>query len=61
MRILGWNILVIAIYFGYVMTEHFGSNFLPQSKEEVLCDLVTLILGIIAYTLITRKKPIYFE
>lgn len=61
MRVLGWNILLIAVFFNLTMTKYFGGNLLPHTKEEILCGLVTLILVVVGFVLVTRKKPLHFN
>ena len=45
-RILGFTCLIWAVIFGHLETKHFGNNWLPQTNEEIICDLTSLLLCI---------------
>ena len=42
--IIKYSLIIFILFFQVSMTDYFGSNLLPQSKEELLCDLMSLIL-----------------
>ncbi len=55
-RAFGVIYLVWAIIFGYLETKHFGNNWLPQTNEEIICDLTSLLLCTAGIVLFWRKR-----
>tara|TARA_B110000285_G_scaffold130693_1_gene146851 strand:- start:257 stop:454 length:198 start_codon:yes stop_codon:yes gene_type:complete len=55
-RTLGIICLIWALVFGRLETEYFGNNWLPQTKEEIMCDLTALLLCICGSILIWQKR-----
>lgn len=55
-RILGIVCLICAIIFGYLETKHFGNNWLPQTNEEIICDLTSLLLFMVGSFLFLQKR-----
>jgi hypothetical protein len=44
--------LVFGLVFGLMETQYFGNNWTPQSKEEIMCDLASLLLSFAGFVLI---------
>jgi len=45
-NLFGLVVLIYAFLFAIATSEHFGNNSLPQSREELVCDITSLILVI---------------
>lgn len=45
-RVFGIILIVWAVIFAQLETQYFGNNWLPQSKEELICDLTALMVMI---------------
>lgn len=55
-KIVGFIIILWAIVFAHLETEYFGGNFFPNSKEELICDITALLLGLCGYNIYKRKS-----
>ncbi len=55
-KIFGIIVLIYAIVFARLETEYFGNNWLPQTKEEMLCDTAVLLLVICGHILFWQKR-----
>jgi len=55
-RMLGHVVLLWSVVFAAIETAHFGYNWTPQSKEEVVCDATALLLLLCGIALI-RSNP----
>jgi len=55
-RILGVIFIVWAIIFARLETNHFGNNWLPESNEEIICDITALLLSIAGHILFWQKR-----
>lgn len=40
-ELLGWILIAIAFVFGVVESLYFGSNWMPDSKAEFVCDMIS--------------------
>ena len=61
MRRFGFILLIWAVVFGILETQYFGNNLLPESSEELLCDITSLMLccaGLIILLLTAKKVRI---
>lgn len=47
------NILLLAIFFGFVETAYFGWNMTPQSDAEIICDGIVFVL--VALSFVARR------
>lgn len=54
-RTLGLISIVVAMLFAYWETKYFGYNVFPDSQEEFVCDLVSLLLFINGNILFWRR------
>ena len=54
-KIFGVISLIYAVIFARLETEYFGNNWLPQTKEEILCDTAVLLLAICGHILFWQK------
>jgi hypothetical protein len=50
-KIFGLICVVFAAVFGWQETIYFGNNLLPNSKEELMCDLASLLLAVAGHIL----------
>lgn len=41
---IGAILAISGMVFGILETQYFGNNLLPNSKEELACDIVPLIM-----------------
>jgi len=55
-KIFGFIVMNSAIIFARLETEYFGNNWLPQTKEEVLCDVAVLLLVVCGNILFWQKR-----
>lgn len=55
-RIFGFFCILLSSLFAHYETAFFGNNFLPHTKEEFLCDTVSLSLFICGTILFWLKK-----
>ena len=55
-KIFGFIVMIYAIIFAMLETEYFGNNWLPQTKEEMLCDTALLLLFICGHILFSQKR-----
>lgn len=55
-KVIGTILLITALIFGRLETKYFGNNWLPQTKEEVICDIVSLIMCITGIILMLNRK-----
>ena len=46
-KALGILLMIWVIIFSRTMTGHFGNNWFPESYEESMCDITSLILFIL--------------
>lgn len=54
-KIEGYVLILISLIFAFVETNQFGNNIFPQSKEEIICDIIALMIFISGVILIKRK------
>ena len=57
-RIFGIFCILLSALFAHYETSYFGNNFFPQTKEEVLCDIVSLSLCVSGAILFWSKAHI---
>jgi hypothetical protein len=55
-QIFGIICLIWAIIFGLLETKYFGNNWLPQTNEEIICDLTSILLCIAGNILFWQKR-----
>jgi hypothetical protein len=48
--------LIWTVIFGHLETKYFGNNWLPQTNEEIICDLTSLFLCIAGCILLSQKR-----
>jgi hypothetical protein len=53
--LLGFICMTASVIFVIWETFHFGGNFIPQTKEELLCDIVAILLFITGFYLYNKK------
>ena len=58
-NIFGFFCIILAVIFCFLETKYFGNNWLPNTPQEFLCDLVSLILLLSGYFLINFKTQNY--
>ena len=56
MKILGILIMIWAVCFSITMTNHFGGNGLPETTEELMCDITSIIILIFGNMVARHKK-----
>jgi len=56
MKILGILIMIWAVCFSITMTNHFGGNWLPETTEELMCDITSIIILIFGNMVARHKK-----
>jgi len=54
-KIFGAVCILFAVIFAHLETKHFGNNFFPNTKEEIMCDLMTLFLAISGHIIYWSK------
>jgi len=52
----GFTCISFSFVFLVLETEYFGHNFIPKTKEEILCDLISLILNIAGILILKLNK-----
>ena len=55
-KILGFICVIWAVIFTTLETKYFGSNWLPKTKEELICDITSLFLLAAGYILFLQKR-----
>jgi hypothetical protein len=55
-KIIGCTLMLLALIFAHVETVYFGSNFLPQSGMELLCDVISILIMISGIHYISKSK-----
>ena len=55
-RIIAIICLIWALIFQRSQTEYFGNNWIPQTTEEIMCDITSLLLVICASIIIWQKR-----
>jgi hypothetical protein len=55
-KIIGCTLMLLALIFCHVETVYFGSNFLPQSGMELLCDIVSILILILGIHYISKSE-----
>lgn len=54
-RVLGMILILYTITFQFTLTSHFGGNLFPETTEELLCDITTIILMVVSVMLTNYK------
>jgi len=54
-RIYGAICIVFGVIFAHLETIRFGSNMWPETNEELLCDIASLLL-VIAGSILIHKR-----
>ena len=49
-------LIIWAVIFARLETQHFGNNWFPQSNEEIICDLTALMVMIAGNILFWQKR-----
>jgi hypothetical protein len=49
-------LMLLALIFAHMETVYFGSNFLPQSGMELLCDIVSILILILGIHYISKSE-----
>jgi hypothetical protein len=55
-KVLGIIVLGWSVVFSSLETNHFGNNWTPQTKEEWICDITSIVLLICGIKLIRIKS-----
>jgi hypothetical protein len=55
-KIIGYILMLLALIFAHVEPVYFGSNFLPQSGMELLCDVISILIMISGIHYISKSK-----
>lgn len=55
-RVYGMILIIWAVIFARLETQHFGNNWFPQSNEEIICDLTALMVMIAGNILLWQKR-----
>jgi hypothetical protein len=53
---IGCLLMTIAGVFGFAETIYFGNNLLPNTKGELICDGIALVVFLIGLLLFKSKR-----
>ena len=54
----GLFLVVIAVIFGWRTTIKFGGNSIPGSAEEAITDLITVMIALVGFVLVTVGRSV---
>lgn len=54
-QLIGFILIIASMIFVYWETKHFGGNLVPQTIQELFCDILSILLFIVGVIFFNKR------